>query len=150
MVKGVSLRFFVVHGKNRRLAGDSDEILEKGGRLDISYMLGSTANDIAAGKSAVESPLHAGCLAFSRLNEKLGRKKPWVYYFSHQPQGDDSGAFHSAELWYMFGTLRRNWQPKSEDDYALSERMLGYWTNFIKTGDPNDPALPRGLSVRII
>ena len=48
-----------------------------------------------------------------------------------------NGAFHSAELWYMFGTLERCWRPMEDKDYELSENMIGYWTNFIKSGNPN-------------
>jgi para-nitrobenzyl esterase len=53
-------------------------------------------------------------------------------------------AFHSAELEYVFGTLDvrqgATWKP---EDRKLSEQMMGYWTNFAKTGDPNSPGLPR-------
>lgn len=52
-------------------------------------------------------------------------------------------AWHSDELEYVFGTLdvRRGsvWRP---EDRKLSEQMMGYWTNFAKTGDPNGPGLP--------
>jgi len=52
-------------------------------------------------------------------------------------------AFHSDELEYVFGTLdvRRGaaWRP---EDRTLSEQMVGYWTNFAKTGDPNGKDLP--------
>jgi para-nitrobenzyl esterase len=52
-------------------------------------------------------------------------------------------AFHSAELEYVFGTLdsRRGaaWRP---EDRKLSEQMIGYWTNFARTGDPNGEGLP--------
>ncbi len=27
-------------------------------------------------------------------------------------------------------------------DRKLSDQMMGYWTNFAKTGDPNGPGLP--------
>jgi para-nitrobenzyl esterase len=52
-------------------------------------------------------------------------------------------AFHSAELEYVFGTLDvrhgATWRP---EDRKLSEQMMGYWTNFAKTGNPNGPGLP--------
>jgi para-nitrobenzyl esterase len=52
-------------------------------------------------------------------------------------------AWHSDDLEYVFGTLdvRRGsvWRP---EDRKLSEEMMGYWTNFAKTGDPNGPGLP--------
>lgn len=66
----------------------------------------------------------------------------YVYYFTRQLPGDEAGAFHSAELWYMFGTLGRCWRPMTEADRALSGRMLDYWTNFMKSGNPNGAGLP--------
>ncbi len=54
-----------------------------------------------------------------------------------------SFAFHSDEIEYVFGTLETrpgaDWRP---EDRKLSEQMMGYWTNFAKTGDPNGPGLP--------
>jgi para-nitrobenzyl esterase len=51
-------------------------------------------------------------------------------------------AFHSEELEYVFGTLdtRRGatWRP---EDRRLSEQMIGYWTNFARSGDPNGDGL---------
>jgi para-nitrobenzyl esterase len=51
-----------------------------------------------------------------------------------------SGAFHSDEIEYVFGTLNTRpgatWQPA---DYQLSELMQTYWTDFAKTGNPNEP-----------
>jgi para-nitrobenzyl esterase len=83
------------------------------------------------------SELYQGCIAFSHKLEEQGRGNAWVYYFDHDLPGDELGAWHSCELWYMFGTLERCWRPWQEKDRVLSERMLDYWTNFMKTGDPN-------------
>jgi para-nitrobenzyl esterase len=51
-------------------------------------------------------------------------------------------AFHSDELEYVFGTLETRhgatWRP---EDYRLSEEMIGYWTNFAKSGNPNGKGL---------
>jgi para-nitrobenzyl esterase len=56
---------------------------------------------------------------------------------------DGKYAFHSDELEYVFGTLETRhgstWRP---EDRRLSEQMIGYWTNFAKTGDPNGKGLP--------
>ena len=49
-------------------------------------------------------------------------------------------AWHSAELWYTFASMRegipacRPWEPV---DFALAEQVSSYWANFIATGDPN-------------
>lgn len=54
------------------------------------------------------------------------------------------GAVHSAEIEYALGNLATNkhyaWEPA---DHKLSELMENYFANFIKTGDPNGPALPK-------
>ena len=52
--------------------------------------------------------------------------------------GDNSGAFHSAELWYVFGTMDRAWRPWTPEDHRLCDQILSYWTRFMKTGNPNE------------
>jgi para-nitrobenzyl esterase len=69
----------------------------------------------------------------------------YTYRFTRLAPGSDPiavGAFHSAELAYVFGTLAsidRPWQPR---DRELSHEMQLYWTNFARTGDPNGAGLP--------
>ncbi len=122
-----------------------DNLIETGKIKDIPYLMGSTKNDITVTeemiKSGTFSPLYTGCISFSKKLEELGRKPAYVYYFSHDLPGDNAGAFHSSELWYMFGTLSRCWRPFTEADHTLSDKMLNYWTNFMKTGDPNGEGL---------
>ncbi|MDR1001184.1 MAG: carboxylesterase family protein [Clostridiales bacterium] len=128
------------------LTQGGDEAIGNGCLPDIPYMIGSTKNDIGVTPKTLEnggfSRLYKACIGWSHQNEKLGRSPSYVYYFTHSLPGDDSGAFHSAELWYEFGTLHRSWRPNVEADYALSKLMIGYWTNFIKSGDPNGDGLP--------
>lgn len=54
------------------------------------------------------------------------------------------GAVHSAEIEYALGNLATNkvyaWTP---EDYKVSELMQNYFANFIKTGNPNGPGLPK-------
>lgn len=120
---------------------------EQGSIHDIPYMVGSTMQDIrvdpeklAAGERGA---VYEHCCRWGEVQHAHGRKPVWTYYFTRQLPGDDAGAFHSSELWYMFGTLERCWRPFTAEDTALSGRMLDYWTNFMKTGDPNGPGLPR-------
>ena len=53
------------------------------------------------------------------------------------------GAVHSAEIEYAMGNLATNkdyaW---TEDDYKVSETMMNYFANFIKSGNPNGEKLP--------
>jgi para-nitrobenzyl esterase len=52
------------------------------------------------------------------------------------------GAFHSAELAYVFGTQASSDRPWSDRDRALSDQIEQYWTNIAKTGNPNGAGLP--------
>lgn len=123
------------------LMNEIDEILKTGNHLDISYMLGSNSEDMTIKPEDVHLPeysaLHQANVKFAEINEKKNHLANYVYYFKRQLPGDDAGAFHSAELWYMFGTMKRCWRPFTEADYKLSEEMLDYWCNFIKYGNPN-------------
>ena len=123
-----------------------DRAMNEGGTHPIPTIVGSTLNDIATEREAVErgerGKVYAGTLAWAEAAKKLGRPV-WRYDFRRQLPGDEAGAFHSSELWYMFGTLDRCWRPMTEGDHELSEQMLDYWTNFMKTGDPNGEGLPR-------
>lgn len=63
-----------------------------------------------------------------------------VYYYRFDtdiPGWDNPGTFHSVELWFFFETLAKCWRPFVGRHYDLARQMCDYWTNFIKTGDPN-------------
>lgn len=116
------------------------KLLQDGKIKDIPYMIGTvtkelwvTEEDLVSGN---KGDLYEDCKAWGAQLEELGRQTPYLYYFSHELPGDGEGAFHSAELWYMFGTLQRCWRPMQETDFQLSNQMLNYWTNFMTTGEP--------------
>ncbi len=48
----------------------------------------------------------------------------------------DLGAYHAAEIPYVFGTPSVE-TPFTEVEQTLSDAMIGYWTRFAATGDPN-------------
>ena len=108
-----------------------------GGNLDNVTLFGQSSGSLPM----KESQLHNGCINWCKHQIELGYTPSYVYYFNHRLPGDGSGAFHSSELWYMFGTLDRCWRPFTDKDRQLSEKMLDYWCNFIKTGDPNGDGL---------
>ncbi|WP_369298588.1 carboxylesterase/lipase family protein [uncultured Neglectibacter sp.] len=128
------------------LTGGYYDLIDQGKIKDIPYMLGCTKDDIMTPKDLkdpMEDPLYQGSVAFSHQLEKLGRDPAYVYYFTRDLPGDEQGAWHSSELWYMMGTMDRCWRPWTPEDYALSAQMLDYWCNFMKTGDPNGESLPQ-------
>ncbi len=145
MKKGTGLPFTpVIDGY--LLGKGYNKVVEDGDHPDIPYMIGSCGNDLGQTPEMTEtgghSQLYYGCINWSLKNAELGRKPAYVYYFNRKLLGDNSGAFHSSELWYVFKTLDRSWRPKAPGDYALAERINSYWCNFVKTGDPNGPGLP--------
>ncbi|HEY0685421.1 MAG TPA: carboxylesterase family protein [Steroidobacter sp.] len=74
----------------------------------------------------------------------------FLYYFDHgYPAADQAGlhGFHAAELPYIFGTMDRTpprWpkNPATATESAMSEAMLGYWTSFMRTGQPSADRQP--------
>jgi len=108
-----------------------DEAVYDGTIMDIPYMIGSTGNDMNA------ENLAKSCAAFGEYMNAHGSHPAYVYFFDRKLPGDDAGAFHSSELWYMFQNMDLCWRPMTEHDFALSDKMMDYWTNFAKYGNPN-------------
>ena len=86
-------------------------------------------------------------MSYDELNEN---GNVYVYLFSHIAPGRNADyywAWHSSELWYTFGSLRdipeqREW---TEWDHELADICTSYWSNFMKTGDPNGEGLAEWL-----
>ena len=71
----------------------------------------------------------------------------WNYVFTYPnaafqlPAEVALGAFHSAEVQYVFGHPARIGRVRfSGDDLTLQQTMMGYWTRFATGGDPNGGA----------
>ncbi len=96
---------------------------------DIPYMFGFTANDMNDMTKAVGD--------FCALRAEKSSKPAYAYLFARPLPGDDNGAFHSADLWYVFNSFSHSWRPFTAGDEELSNKIVGYWTNFAKYGDPN-------------
>jgi para-nitrobenzyl esterase len=100
------------------------------GRIsDIPYMIGFTANDM--------SDMVKDVADFCALRAEQSSKPAYAYLFTRQLPGDDNGAWHSSDLWYVFHAFRHSWRPFTPGDEALSLKMVDYYTNFAKSGDPN-------------
>lgn len=124
------------------LTKELEESVEDGSIKHIPYMAGSTEDDIwvtpellAQGK---KGPLYDSIEAWSKSVAENGIKMPYVYYFTRDLPGDCAGSFHSAELWYTFGTLHRSRRPMEEKDDLLSRQMLDAWTRFMRCGNPGE------------
>lgn len=61
----------------------------------------------------------------------------YTYYWDHAPPGQNRGAYHESEITYVLNNLYGTDLPWETEDFAIAEKMSGYWVNFAKTGDPN-------------
>jgi para-nitrobenzyl esterase len=86
--------------------------------------------------------------AWIEFQSKFGKQPIYRYRFDlgppSDPKGPQMGAYHSAEIEYVFGQLDSKTEIKwSPETRQLSELMQKYWTNFARTGDPNGKGLPK-------
>jgi para-nitrobenzyl esterase len=87
---------------------------------------------------------------WARLHAAAGRSATFLYHTTRVPPVPagagyverDPGAFHSAELPYLFRNLQvRDW-PWEDADRRLAEVLPAQWLRFCRDGDPNGPGLP--------
>ena len=110
----------------RELAADTPEGAEQ-------YLLGQ-----------MTLKMYQGVLNWCDYRAKTGKKASYLYMFTRDvPDHPFGGTYHSGEHMYIFRTIARSWRNYTGADYELSGQVCDYWTNFIKTGNPNG----NGLSV---
>ena len=127
--KTVKGGFCMPYIDGRLVVGAAADIVAQGRHHKIPYMIGSTSHDM------MPPILYSMAKKWCKEQDEA---PAYSWYFERMLPGDNHGAWHSADLWYWFGTLRNGWRPFTEKDYALSDDMVSYLTNFAKTGNPND------------
>ena len=125
--------FPVIDG--RFVVGTGTQLLKEKRQKPIHYMAGSTSEDMMP--PIIFNMAKNWCAA--------QEKQSYAWFFDRKLPGDDNGAWHSSDLWYWFGTLPNCWRPMTKKDYAISEEMAAYLTNFCKYGDPNGAGLTAWL-----
>jgi para-nitrobenzyl esterase len=88
-----------------------------------------------------------GTWKWIEMQAATGKSRIFRYEFDDAPPAKDSttpsqGAYHSAEIEFVFEALPSKDLPWRPEDEKLSDLMSSYWTNFAKTGDPNGRGLP--------
>lgn len=89
---------------------------------------------------------------WARLHARIRSAGTFHYRFTRKPPIPDSadylesdasgfGAFHGAEIPYVFRNLHVRAWPWQPADLALRDLMSSYWLNFARTGSPNGPGL---------
>ena len=126
------------HLDGKVVTEDFEKAFFDGTIAQVPVMIGYNKDDMGGlGGAAVDR--------FCALRDSLGCPV-YEYEFLRELPTDEAhpssaaGAFHSAELWYVFGTLDRSWRPFTEADHALSARVLDAWTAFCRNGNPGWPA----------
>lgn len=150
-------RAFVPAG-SVKAATFEDDIARRFGRLPptllAAYPAGNDDEQAVRARLNLETDLRFGwnMWAWARLQAEHGRSAVFYYQFAHRPPFPTDpvyagwGASHFAELWYVFGALDQQAWPWSGADRALSDAMMAYWVQFVRSGDPNHapkPAWPR-------
>lgn len=72
----------------------------------------------------------------------------YLYYFERGipwPAHPEFGAFHTAEVPYVFDNLSFLDRPWTALDHQLADVVSSYWVNFAETGNPNGESLPEWL-----
>lgn len=84
---------------------------------------------------------------WANIQSQQGNAQVYVYRFTRKVPATGEyvkyGAFHTGEVPYAYDNLKfvnRPWKPV---DYVLAQVMSSYWTNFIKSGNPNGNGLPQ-------
>ncbi len=121
-----------------------EECLQDGTMQHVDYLFGCTVDEgIREMPQYFASGLAPAVRALAYAMKEKGYQAPYVYCFDRPQPGDDIGTPHSCDNRYVFCSLAESWRPYDESDYALSEQMMNYWTNFAKTGDPNGEGISR-------
>ena len=89
------------------------------------------------------------CMART-ISAALAKHVPlWAYQFNYQDApffvpGAQLKAFHSAEVQFVFGNPMSVTQSEFEgEQLELAQSMMGYWSQFAASGDPNRRGLPQ-------
>lgn len=107
-------------------------------------------NDTEAEKSQirVSRDITFGGASYRWANVQSAKKKSkvYVYRFARRVPASPAfvkyGAFHTAEVGYVFNNLKflkRQFEPV---DQELANSISSYWVNFAKAGNPNQDGLP--------
>ncbi|VDL57970.1 unnamed protein product [Hymenolepis diminuta] len=87
-----------------------------------------------------------GTLLFAKALSTMQNSKIWFFDFMHKTENNElpawTGAMHGYEIEYVFGMpfsaeFRKKYYGFTDAEMALSQRVMKYWANFARAGDPN-------------
>jgi para-nitrobenzyl esterase len=121
-----------------RLSEEAQAVFDPSGTNDFAEMLTMVNTD-----KVWAEPARLTAKAFAAKGAPA-----YVYLFSYVSPSMREwmrfGAAHASEIPYVFNNLRgRNGASVESKDQEVARMMNTYWVNFAKTGNPNDPILPK-------
>lgn len=126
--------------KVRELYGDNADEVLKLFPGDSEQQVKESARDLAGARFIAYSTWK-----WLEMQVETGEAPVYRYHFEQAPPmpgGQRSrGAYHSADIEFVFETLDSKHLPWTADDRKLSDLISSYWTNFAKTGNPNGDGL---------
>ena len=127
--------------------GDPLQLFAEGKCVDVDVMAGNTQDEFPgllkkdpeddsafAKENGIEYTIKS---VFGKRSQVSGKANYYYKFDADIPGWDQPGTFHSVDLWFFFETLAKCWRPFVGHHYDLARQMCNYWSNFIKTGDPN-------------
>ena len=88
----------------------------------------------------------ANVIRQATAKQALGGANAYVYLFAWKSDVNDGAlaACHGMELPFMFNNVanQREMTGGTPEAYKMADRVSSAWIAFIRTGDPNTPALP--------
>lgn len=108
------------------------------------------AQAIASARRLVTDMIGLSHFGWATMQYRTHTQPVYLYFYVHSPAEPPADqpctygckAGHTAEIRFAYGQLWREARAWTDDDLALQGRMLDYWTNFAKTGDPNGDGQP--------
>ena len=103
----------------------------------VGYNRGETMTFRKPGQEDADVGMIAATRMFGHIQSSQGRNT-YLYEFDGDVPGDDNiGSYHGSEMWFAYDALARCDRPFTGKHYDLARQISSYWTNFVKTGNPN-------------
>jgi para-nitrobenzyl esterase len=119
--------------------------------LAFQYPLGAYGESVGRAVSALTTddvfscPARRAAQAMSRFvpTFEYELKDPKVPQVFVPPASFPYGAYHGSDLLFLFDSPVRGHAPLSPAEEQLAKAMVGYWTQFARTADPNSASAPK-------
>jgi len=104
--------------------------------------------DEQASQSQKQSSRDLGLVALQQLaaeRNQTANTDIYLYIMSRGipwPEHPEFGAFHTAEVPYVFDNLHLLERPWTQEDRVLADTMSSFWVEFADSGNPNESGLP--------